>query len=143
MYGRPPPPSLPVVPSARPGGRIMPSSVLALPPDPCRLAAEIAARHTDIPVEDVIVAGRGDRRLSSARALAMYLAHVGLGEPMRVVARGFHRHPSTVAHACWRIEERREVAGWDRRVAELEEEARRLMAGDAAGDPVGEAAHGA
>ncbi|MGA0561176.1 helix-turn-helix domain-containing protein [Ancylobacter sp. VNQ12] len=121
----------------------MPASVPALPPDPCRLAAEIAARHTELPVEDVLLAGRGDRRLSSARALAMYLAHVGLGEPMRAVARGFHRHPSTVAHACWRIEERREVAGWDCRVAELEDEARRLMAGDAVGEAVGEAAHGA
>lgn len=139
MYGHPPPPSLSVVPSARPGNRIVPPSVPALPPDPCRLAAQIAARHTDLPVEDVLFAGRGDRRLSSARALAMYLAHVGLGESMRVVARGFQRHPSTVAHACRRIEERREVAGWDCRVAELEDEARRLLAGDA----VGEAAHGA
>jgi hypothetical protein len=64
----------------------------------------------------------------------MYLAHVGLGEPMRVVARSFRRHPSTVAHACWRIEERREVAGWDCRVAELEDEIRRLMAEGAAHD---------
>lgn len=100
-------------------------------PDPCRLAAEIAARHTGIPIEHVMIAERGNRRRSSARALAMYLAHVGLGEPMRAVARGFGRHPSTVAHACGKIEERREVAGWDRGVAALEDEARRRMAEEA------------
>lgn len=124
-----------LAPPTPPAAKPAPSGRFAGTPskaDACRLAAEIAARHTGIPVEEVMLAERGNRRRSSARALAMYLAHVGLGEPMRAVARGFGRHPSTVAHACWKIEERREVAGWDRGVAALEDEARRRMAGEAA-----------
>lgn len=98
------------------------------PPEPCLVAARLAAAAADLPLDRVLSARRLDRRCASARALAMYLAHVGLGLPMNRVAAGFGRHRSTVAHACRRIEERREVAGWDRWVAALEEQSRRLAA---------------
>lgn len=93
----------------------------------CRLAAELAAAETGQPVEAVLSrvpgVGPGGRRFAAARALAMYLAHVRLGLPMRRVAAGFSRHPSTVAHACQRVEERREAPEWDRRITRLEEAA--------------------
>ncbi|SCW79280.1 helix-turn-helix domain-containing protein [Ancylobacter rudongensis] len=92
----------------------------------CLIAARLAADATAIPLPLVLHPRRLDRRCASARALAMYLAHVGLGLPMSRVAAGFGRHRSTVAHACRRIEERRESAGWDRWVAALEDDARRL-----------------
>lgn len=94
--------------------------------EPCLIAARLAADATAIPLPLVLHPRRLDRRCASARALAMYLAHVGLGLPMSRVAAGFGRHRSTVAHACRRIEERRESAGWDRWVAALEDDARRL-----------------
>ena len=129
-------PHLPSFPPPEPASRSRRRATDVPASDPCRRAVELAARHTGLPVAELLGTGRGERRCSSARALAMYLAHVGLGVPMRGVARGFSRHPSTVAHACRRIEERREVVGWDRRVGELEEELRRLMA-------CGEVSHGA
>lgn len=91
---------------------------------PCLVVARLAATATGLPLDNVLHPRRLDRRSASARALAMYLAHVGLGLPMTRVASAFGRHRSTVAHACRRIEERREVAGWDRQVAVLEEKAR-------------------
>ena len=39
-----------------------------------------------------------------ARQMAMYLAHVELGRPQKLVAFLFGREPSTVSHACARIE---------------------------------------
>lgn len=94
----------------------------------CLLAARLAAAAVQVPLDDLLHPDRLDRRRSSARALAMYLAHVGLGLSMSRVARGFGRHRSTVAHACRLIEERREVAGWDDHVAMLEREARGALA---------------
>lgn len=94
----------------------------------CLVAARLAAAAVQVPLDDLLHPRRLDRRGSSARALAMYLAHVGLGLSISRVARGFGRHRSTVAYACRRIEERREVAGWDDRVAVLEDEARGALA---------------
>ncbi|GLK74244.1 chromosomal replication initiator DnaA [Ancylobacter dichloromethanicus] len=111
-----------------------PAPSTASGPEPCLIAASLAAEATAIPLGLVLHEHRLDRRCASARALAMYLAHVGLGLPMTRVATGFGRHRSTVAHACRRIEERREIAGWDRWVAALEEDVRRLaLPGDRGG----------
>ncbi len=101
--------------------------------EPCLMAAMLAAEAVGVPVDVVIRSRRRDRRCTSARALAMYLAHVGLGLPMTRVAAGFSRHRSTVSHACRKIEERREVAGWDCWVAALEESVRGLAGVPASG----------
>lgn len=95
---------------------------------PCLVAARLAATAVQVPFDALMHDRRRDRRCSSARALAMYLAHVGLGLSMSRVARDFGRHRSTVAYACRMIEERREVAGWDDRVAVLEDEVRGALA---------------
>ncbi|MBB3769774.1 hypothetical protein FHS55_000360 [Angulomicrobium tetraedrale] len=86
----------------------------------CRLAADLAAADTDQPA-DAVLGRAGGRSIAAVRALAMYLAHVALGLSLRRVAMGFARHPSTVAHACQRVEERREQAVWDQRIAHLED----------------------
>lgn len=112
----------------------LPPPVFALPL-PFTICAEAAARASGVALDDLLAAGRGPRRVSSARALALYLAHVGLGIPQAEVAAAFGRHRTSVDHACGQIEERREVAGWDGWVSRLEDEVRaRLM---------GEAGHGA
>lgn len=97
------------------------------PTEPCSIAARLAAKAAGVPLDEVLHAGRGCRDSAAARALAMYLAHVGLGVSMSRVALGFKRHRSTVAYACRRIEERREVAGWDRWVDALEDDARSAL----------------
>lgn len=80
----------------------------------------VVSEVSGIPAAEILAPGRGTSRISCARALAIYLAHVGLGLPVARVATGFGRHRTTVTHACARIEERREVAGWDRWVEGLE-----------------------
>lgn len=104
------------------------------PSEPCSIAARLAAKAAGVPLDEMLLAQRGRRDTAAARALAMYLAHVGLGVSMSRVALGFNRHRSTVAYACRRIEERREVAGWDRWVDALEEDARSALNGGARHD---------
>lgn len=107
---------------------LTPSSVPLSPSRPSQIAARLAAEASARPLDDVFHPHRLNSASAGARALAMYLAHVGLGVSMSVVARDFGRHRSTVAHACRKIEERREVAGWDRWVERLENDARALLA---------------
>ena len=56
---------------------------------------------------------RQSARSARARQIAMYLAHVGLGQDYSTIGRAFGRDPSTARHACARIEERRDEAGLD------------------------------
>ncbi|GAB4072345.1 hypothetical protein GCM10028812_49770 [Ancylobacter sonchi] len=90
------------------------------------LAAHLAAESTGLSLHDVLQARRGKRASASTRALAMYLAHVGLGETMGRVARDFRRHRSTVSHACRRIEETREDGRRDAWIEGLERRLRRV-----------------
>lgn len=90
----------------------------------CRTAACLVADVAGLPLDEVLHRKRRGRRSSSARALAMYLAHVGLGEPLSRVARAFNRHRSTVSHACRQVEECREDPDWDGWVERLEERVR-------------------
>jgi chromosomal replication initiation ATPase DnaA len=63
---------------------------------------------------------RGSPAEAFARQAAMYLAHVGLGMSLSEVARVFARDRTTVAHACARIEDRRDAAPFDRALDLLE-----------------------
>ncbi|MFT0860966.1 helix-turn-helix domain-containing protein [Ancylobacter sp. G4_0304] len=104
------------------------------PPDAraCLISARTAASAAGVPLGELFQPSRRSRASAGARALAMYLAHVGLGLPIARVAAGFGRHRSTVAHACRRIEESREVSNWDRRIGTLEDEVRRATSGEGA-----------
>ncbi|MFN3260022.1 MAG: hypothetical protein ACE37J_05615 [Pikeienuella sp.] len=65
-------------------------------------------------------AASGDRR---TRDVALYLAHVGAGVPMRALARARGRQPSTVMRAIRRIEALRDDPLLERALTTLEEEA--------------------
>lgn len=106
----------------------------------CLMAAHLAAESSGLPLDEVLHTERRGRASASARALAMYLAHVGLGTPVGQVARAFRRHRSTVAHACRLIEEHREEPGCDRRIATLERRLRHELRVPL--HPVMEAGHG-
>lgn len=59
--------------------------------------------------------------VAEARQLAMYLMHVILQRSYNEIGRSFGRDRTTVAHACARIEDKREDNRFEQVVAGLEE----------------------
>jgi hypothetical protein len=82
--------------------------------DGCRVAEGLTASTFGVKLADVRCAGRGSAAAALARQAAMYLAHVHLGIRLSEVARHFRRDRTTVAHACARIEERRDEPKFER-----------------------------
>jgi chromosomal replication initiation ATPase DnaA len=70
---------------------------------------------------EVKSATRGAPRAAYARQVAMYLAHVGFALSFETIGRVFNRDRTTVAHACRVVEDSRDDAGVDRRLAALEQ----------------------
>jgi chromosomal replication initiation ATPase DnaA len=68
----------------------------------------------------VMAATRGAPRAALARQVAMYLAHVVHRLDFAAVGRLFGRDRTTVSHACRLVEDLRDDAWFDRRVAALE-----------------------
>lgn len=89
-------------------------------PGPCRLAMALVAAAEELEVGVLAGRQRSTAPVATARQLAMYIAHVGLGLPQAGVAQAFRRDRSTVAHACRRIEDLRDDPAFDHRVARLE-----------------------
>lgn len=69
--------------------------------------------------------GRGEAAL--ARQAAMYLAHVACELTLTAVGRVFERDRSTVAHACRRIEDRREAVAFDEAIGIMERSVRAIV----------------
>lgn len=63
---------------------------------------------------------RGSHRVALARHVAMYLAHVSCRLTYTEVGAAFGRDRSTAAHACRRIEQRRDDPAFDRAIGVLE-----------------------
>lgn len=87
----------------------------------CRLATALVAATTGVSVEVLLGRHRSTAPVASARQLAMYLAHVALGQTQTEVAQAFQRDRTTVAHACRRIEDMRDDAPFDRQVGRMED----------------------
>jgi chromosomal replication initiation ATPase DnaA len=85
-----------------------------------RAGERIVAAAFEVEVADLCAPGRGDRRVSFARQVVMYLGHVTLGLRLTDVGRHFGRDRTTVGHACARIEDRRENDRIDRILSCLE-----------------------
>lgn len=73
-----------------------------------------------VPAAELGRATRGQAPIAFARQSAMYLAHVALGFTLSDVGRAFGRDRTTAAHACRRVEERREDPRLDATLAALE-----------------------
>jgi len=86
----------------------------------CRLVMQLAAHRFEVPRATLLGRGRGSRRASVARQVAIYLAHVALSVPLDSAARQFKRDRSTVAFACRQVEDRRDEPAFDVAVADLE-----------------------
>ena len=70
---------------------------------------------------------RGRARIALARQVAMYLGHVACGLSLTAVGRVFDRDRSTVAHACKRIEDRREEHDFDAAIQMMESSVRTIV----------------
>lgn len=70
--------------------------------------------------EAIATATRGRATVALARQVAMYLAHVACGHSLTRVGEIFGRDRTTVAHACMVVEDRRDVASFDRSLDLLE-----------------------
>ena len=77
------------------------------------LAASLVGYALELKAENILMPDRGPRDMVQARQVAMYLSHVGLEMSLSRVANAFARDRSTVAHACHKIEEMRDVAEFD------------------------------
>jgi hypothetical protein len=98
----------------------------------CRLAPFLTDHHLRCILEQTVAPAfavahaelwarrRGKPAAAFARQVAMYLAHVECGLTLTEVGRLFARDRTTVAHACSRIEDRRDEAPFDRSLALLE-----------------------
>ena len=78
--------------------------------------------HVDVTLLDLPTRGRASTAL--ARQAAMYLAHVSFGLTLTEVGELFCRDRTTVAHACARIEDRREDQDFDATISMLERSVR-------------------
>ena len=75
----------------------------------CAAAArEIAANAFDITVEVILAPQRGRAHISTARQVAMYMAHTICSVPLVHVAVSFRRDRTTASYACHRIEDMRD-----------------------------------
>jgi chromosomal replication initiation ATPase DnaA len=84
------------------------------------LAARLAAGHYEVPLREIAARTRRSRLAARARHVAIYIAHVTLGIPLRAVATEFGRDRSTVAYACHVVEDARDDPGFDVALADLE-----------------------
>lgn len=107
-------------PSARASAAATAPSPNATMSAPCRLATAIVAAMAGLNVDALVDLNRSTAPVATARQIAMYLAHVGLGLPQAGVALAFRRDRSTVAYACRRIEDLRDDPAFDHRVAQME-----------------------
>ena len=83
--------------------------------------ARVVARERDLPI-DAVLMPRG-RYARSARHVAMYIAHVGCGVPVRRVARLAGVNQRDLRRVFNAVEERRECRRFDEAVETMERSA--------------------
>jgi chromosomal replication initiation ATPase DnaA len=75
---------------------------------------------TGVAPEAMVRGLRARGKVAEARAMAMYLLHVGFGLPQNRVAAAFGRDRSTISHACHKVEAMREGGRLDEALSRLE-----------------------
>jgi chromosomal replication initiation ATPase DnaA len=109
------------VPEGTSGGRVIPFDRVRRSGAAAAVVA-IVARRRGVPLGRMLHRSRCEADVAEARMLAMYLVHVVLGRTYSEVGAVFGRDRTTVAHACARIEDLRDLPSFDEEVASLEEE---------------------
>lgn len=87
----------------------------------CAAAQEIAAHAYDMTRDQMLASRRCKAWIAEGRQVAMYLAHVIAQIAPTDAAPHFRRDRTTIAHACRKIEDRRDDAYFDNGLARLEE----------------------
>jgi chromosomal replication initiation ATPase DnaA len=85
-----------------------------------QLALQTVAYAFGVPASEIDAPTRGVARAALARQAAIYLTHIAFELSLSRTAAAFGRDRSTAAHACHRIEDRRDDAAFDARLDELE-----------------------
>ena len=83
-------------------------------------AAGLVAYESNISKALIFNRSRCQAKAARARQLAMYLAHVVLGQSLTAVGYAFGRDRTTVSHACAVIEDMRDDPDFDAEVSRLE-----------------------
>jgi chromosomal replication initiation ATPase DnaA len=86
------------------------------------LVMHLVAGTLSVPVHKVAGPSRGARE-ATARILAYYVTRTAFGMSLSRVAAAFRRDRSTIAHACTRMEVKRDDPNFDRWVEALEDAA--------------------
>lgn len=100
--------------------------IWAITPDPRRdrltvgFVTHLVSLATGVPAAEISAPRRATHAAVRARQLAIYLTHITFHWPLARVAFAFGRDRTTCGHACRKIEDLREDAAFDRRLAELE-----------------------
>lgn len=81
----------------------------------------LVSEHCEVPATLILSAARGRLCIARSRQLAMYLAHVMLGESLSAVGAAFGRDRTTVSYACGLIEDMRDDPAFDAEVSVLEQ----------------------
>lgn len=84
------------------------------------LVAHLAAYAVGVAPHELGQLTRRSAAAARARQVAMYLAHTALSWSLARVATAFGRDRTTVSHACGRVEDWRDDAGFDARLGDLE-----------------------
>lgn len=91
-------------------------------------AQEAVARAWNVPDSELRSPTRRSAPVAQARQVAMYLTHVVYGVSLASVGHHFGRDRTTAAHACRRIEDRRDDASFDRLLDEISDRLRHELA---------------
>lgn len=86
----------------------------------CNLVAVSVAAAFAVPIAEIRAATRCSPRAAFARQSAMYLAHVVFGFTLTDIGHAFGRDRTTAAHACERVENRRDDPELDAMLESLE-----------------------
>lgn len=84
------------------------------------LCVGAAAALSGVSSKDIAGPRRGRASAAQARHLAVYLLHVAFGASLSSCGRVFFRDRASIRHACARIEDARDDAGFDLAVSRLE-----------------------
>ena len=86
-----------------------------------RFLAEVVGRAVGVDPDRLRHPGRGDARTAFARQVAIYVARTRLGLSFTAAGRLFGRDRTTAAHACRRVEERRDERWADELVERVDD----------------------
>jgi chromosomal replication initiation ATPase DnaA len=89
-------------------------------PNDMTIVEQLVMRAFEIQQPTLLSNRRGRAPVAFARQVAIYITHVHLGLSLTAAAHRFRRDRTTAAHACRRVEDRREDPDVDRRIEAVE-----------------------